>query len=65
VAELLELAKLLENHDEAQMDVGSGRVYPELDPQRGAALQTPLQFLPRDHVHGIRVDSFGVRRRPH
>src|SRR3712207_3417516 len=65
VTEALELVKLLEDHDEAEVDVRCGRVYPELDPEVLAAPQTAIQLPPRDDVHGIAVDSFEARSVTH
>ena len=40
---VLELAQLLEHDRVAEVDVGGGRVEPELDPQRPALGEPPLE----------------------
>ncbi len=47
VPEILELAQLLQHDREAEVDVGRGRVDPELDAQRPAERQLALRARPR------------------
>ena len=43
MARVLELAQLLQHDGVAEMDVGGGRVEPELDPQRAAFGEPSLE----------------------
>ena len=47
VAELLELAQLAQDHREAEVDVGGGRVDPELDPERATGRRACAGSRPR------------------
>ena len=47
VAEILEQAELAQHDREAEVDVGGGRVDPELDPQRAAAPELARAARPR------------------
>ena len=50
---LLELAQLLEHDGVAEVDVGRGRVDPELDPQRPARRELLLEPPLRQHVDRV------------
>ena len=53
MALVLPLAQPVEHDREAEMDVGGGRVDAELDAQRPAELQLPLELAFRENVHGM------------
>ncbi len=53
VARLLELAQLLQDDRVAEVDVGRGRVDPELDPQRPPGRELLLQHRRRQHVDRV------------
>src|SRR5690606_13837754 len=52
VAEVLELAHLVQQHRVAQVQVGGGRVEPGLDPQRAPQLEPGLQLLALEDLVG-------------
>ena len=49
----LEIAQLLERDGMAQMQVGRGRIHPELDAQRAPLAQLGRQLLARDDFEGV------------
>ena len=53
MAEVLELAQLLEHDRVAEVDVGGGRVEAELRPQRPALGQALLQRAAGEAIHRI------------
>ena len=60
VAGVLELAQLAEHDRVAQVDVGRGRVDPELDAQRAAERQLALELAGREHVDRAGRKALGV-----
>ena len=65
VARVLELAQLLEHDGVAEVDVGGGRVEPELDPQRTAFGEPPLERSVGEAVDRVAGEMGGrAERRP-
>ena len=54
LAELLELAQLLQSYGVSEMDVGSGRIHAQFDAQGPAQLEFLKQFLFGEHLGGTR-----------
>ena len=52
MAELLELAQLAQHDREAEVDVGGGRVDPELDPERATGPELAAEVGLGDEVDG-------------
>ena len=63
VAGVLELAQLLEHHGVAEVDVGGGRVEPELDAQRAALGEPPLECPGGQAIDRISGQVGGQARR--
>ena len=64
VAEVLELAQLLQHDREAEMDVRRGRVDPELDPQRTAQRKLAFELPFRQAIDRVSRQPRGrIRRR--
>jgi hypothetical protein len=57
VAEVLELAHLVQQHRMAQVQVGRGGVEAGLDPQRAAFLQARTQILELEDLVGTAADQ--------
>ncbi len=47
VAEILKVAQLAQDHGVPEVEIGGGRIEPELDPQRRAAGPRPLELGPQ------------------
>ena len=61
MAEVLELAELLQDHRVAEVDVGRGGVQAELHAQRTALRELALQLTGREAVDGVAREERGVR----
>ena len=59
VAAVLELAQLAQDHGVAEVDVGRGRVDPELHPQRPALAQLALERALGQGVDGVAGEETG------
>ena len=55
--EILQLAHLIEHHRMAKMQIGRGRIEPELDPQMAASLKLFLHFRLKDQLFGATFDN--------
>ena len=64
VAEILELAELLEDDREAEVDVGRGGVDAQLDAERPAELQLPLEPPVGQAIDGVPSEPGGLFTRP-
>ncbi len=61
MAEVLELAQLLQHHGVAEVDVGRRRVQPQLDPQLASLLLGDLE-LARQAAFGQRLMGVAQQR---
>ncbi|CAB4675674.1 unannotated protein [freshwater metagenome] len=60
MAEVLKLAEFAQNHREPKVDIGCGRVYTELDPQRLTCAQLLSEVGLRDHVDRARCQNLDL-----
>src|ERR1051326_1339628 len=65
VAELLEVPQLVDDHRVAEVQIGSGRVQPQLDAELAAALKLFDEFLLDDHVFATPTDGLNSRSEAH
>ena len=64
VAELLELAQLVDEHRVAQMQIGRGRIKARLDTQRHAAAELAFEVRERQHLGRRRAAARRAARPP-
>lgn len=60
MAEVLELAQLLEDYRVAEVDIRGGGIETELDPEGTAAPQALLELVARDYVYRVGEDGVGL-----
>ena len=58
MAQILELAHLVQQHGVAEVQVGRGRIEAGLDAQRTASLQPRLELIKLEYFLGTAADNF-------